>query len=305
MLSDMYGDDFTKKDKAMLIMEQLTEMEADLGGSPLITVDGWKEFLRSHGSMLFPAFRFQKRLREKVNGRRYWEKVARKRQLLSETDQRFPRLHVARERALAAARAAGDYKEPPPPPSPPKEEHSHDPKYGKLKSPSSKETNYNKLKNKQRKRKKTVAYTPVSSRNGSKVVYPFELPGTGLTPNPATFSGSEGLDDGTELPGIISLKDVSLNSVPDSVDLTRLKKLSTDATKGVIIRSTQSRAFSEYEKGNIISVSPSAKNRNRKKKDGSFEFCPPKSSNNNRYMNSRSSLSTFRSSYTDDEDDFS
>mmetsp|Transcript_24339 Transcript_24339/g.42463 ORF Transcript_24339/g.42463 Transcript_24339/m.42463 type:complete len:476 (+) Transcript_24339:147-1574(+) len=268
MLSDMYGDNFTEKHTAMKIMKQLTEMEADVGGSPLIDIDAWKEFCRFHRSMLFPAFRLQKMMRERVRGRRYWEKVARRRRKLRDTEKMFPRLHVAREKAWKARRDAGEEINPP--------DHSkiidnaaksmksadaQQITYGKLKTPGSKSEAYKKRKDRQRKGMKTISNN--GSRHSSVVsAGGIELPGTGLeTPAYSAATASVDFDtdtsgttgEGGDLPGLIHLDKVGMAQLRASapLSLSRVQQAFGQRPGDFAIRSSRS-SVSEYEKGNVI-----------------------------------------------------
>lgn len=67
LLREVYGDGFETNDRLVRLMEEL-----DANGDGRLSFEEFKEINTSYPSMLFPAFRIQQLMRDKVFGAHFW-----------------------------------------------------------------------------------------------------------------------------------------------------------------------------------------------------------------------------------------
>eukprot|EP01033_Poteriospumella_lacustris_P012764 gene12764-9123_t len=90
MLKDLYGENAATHAQAKVIRKELQAMDS----RHFLTIDKFREFVRSHPALLFPAFQMQLALQQAVLGVGFWERCSAKRVRLS--DGRRVRLEVVK-----------------------------------------------------------------------------------------------------------------------------------------------------------------------------------------------------------------
>lgn len=85
LLAEVYGDSYEQNHRLKLLFEEL-----DSNGDNKIAFDEFRNINQRYPSLLFPAFRMQRSLRERVFGASPSEKVLRSREPHEEKESRFP-----------------------------------------------------------------------------------------------------------------------------------------------------------------------------------------------------------------------
>lgn len=81
MLKDLYGKNFESNKRAMKLYQKISASDAQKFG-PF----EFREFAKSHPALFFPAFEMQRKLQNKVLGKRFWKNHAQKRVARSGTE---------------------------------------------------------------------------------------------------------------------------------------------------------------------------------------------------------------------------
>eukprot|EP01041_Mallomonas_annulata_P004647 gene4646-9218_t len=77
MVQDLYGQNFVQNPNAVRILNSLQEIRPKK--KECIDVQIFKDFCRSHGSLLAPAFTMQRTMRQRVLGLNFWDVMSKRR----------------------------------------------------------------------------------------------------------------------------------------------------------------------------------------------------------------------------------
>lgn len=74
MITDIYGDTYKNNDLARRVYDHMRIVTAD-GYNPPFDIREFIKLCRTHQSLLYPAFEFQRRLRKRIGGIDFWRKI--------------------------------------------------------------------------------------------------------------------------------------------------------------------------------------------------------------------------------------